>query len=80
MKKLLIGLLLLGSFSSFANDKTKCRDAIIDATISASLLKEYQLKKSFSPEMEEHVAQVVAKLTKQLPSDIEAAVSVCGEN
>jgi hypothetical protein len=80
MKKLLNVLFALGSISAVASDNNKCKDAITDATITASLLKEYQLKRSISPEMEEHVSKVVVKLTKQLPRDIEAAVNICGEN
>lgn len=75
-KILLLGLLALGSIPAFANEAA-CSEAIEQVSITTSLLKEYEMKKSISPEMEENRIRIVEILKARLSLEKEEAVRVC---
>lgn len=78
MKNLLLGILVLGSTSSFASD-LECREAIEQVSITSTLLREYETKISISPEMEANRIRIVNILKNRLPAEIEAAESICSQ-
>ncbi|MBI2606105.1 MAG: hypothetical protein HYW49_08500 [Deltaproteobacteria bacterium] len=78
MKSFFTTLILLSSLSALA-DEAICREAIEQVSITSSLLREYELKESISPEMEENRVRIVGVLKSRLPVEMDAAVSVCRE-